>query len=68
METLKYNFTYNDSAKELLDFISNTQLGLYSEDKPILTDIRYRRIDVQENSEAILEAYQEENLLFGITY
>jgi hypothetical protein len=68
METLKYNLTYNDSAKDLLDFLIKTQHGLYSKDKPILTDIRYRRIEVQENSEAILDVNQEENLLFGITY
>lgn len=68
METIKIHYTYNDSAKELLDFINQTQLGLFSKDKPILTDIKYRRIEVQENSESILENNQEENLLFGITY
>jgi hypothetical protein len=68
METIKYNFTYNNSAKELLDFINKTQQGCYSKDKPILTDLKYRRIDVQENSEPIIDSIQEENLLFGITY
>jgi hypothetical protein len=68
MEPIKYNFTYNDSAKELLDFINKTQQGVYSKDKPILSDIRYRRIDIQENSEPIIETIQDENLLFGITY
>ena len=68
METIKYNYTFNNPAKELLDFINNTQEGRYSKGKPILTDIRYRRIDVQETSDEIAEANQEENLLYGITY
>lgn len=68
METIKYKFTYNESAKELLDFINKTEQGCFSKEKPILTDIKFRRIDIQENSESILDINQEDNLLFGITY
>ena len=68
METIKFNFTYNKSAKDLLEFINKTQEGCYSKDKPIITDIKYRRVNVQENSDSFIEASQDEILLFGITY
>jgi hypothetical protein len=68
METIKYTFTYNDAAKDLLDFINKTEQGCYTKEKPILTDVKFRRIDIQENSEIIPESQIEENLLFGITY
>jgi hypothetical protein len=68
METIKYNLTYNDAAKELLDFINKTEQGCYTKEKPILTDVKFRRIDIQENSEIPTDHILEENLLFGITY
>lgn len=68
METLKYKITHNKASRELLEFIEKTKEGKYTKDKPIVSDIAFKRIEIQEQNESInLDNLEEENLLFGIT-
>ena len=66
-EPLKIKVDFSDSAKDILHFITETQEGKYTELKPDLTQIAYKRfyIEEQDNSNPF-DNENEENLLLGI--
>lgn len=60
---VKVDFEENDSSTPLLEFIKETQKGKYTEHKPEIESITYKRIQTLEFD------YEEENevILFGIS-
>lgn len=67
MGTVK--ISYDKSAKDLMNFIKQVKEGVYTKGKPIITDISFLRMEIQEQNESFdNEIQEEENLLFGITY
>lgn len=71
MENLiKINVDFNNEAMTpLLSFIEDTQNGKFTEEKPIIANMRYTRMNIQEQGlfELLNENNQEELLLFGIS-
>lgn len=58
----------NETTKTLLDFISDTQEGKYTQEKPDLTQITYKRLQIQEQdkSHSLEDDNNNEMLLFGL--
>ncbi|HEX5153798.1 MAG TPA: hypothetical protein VFW07_20265 [Parafilimonas sp.] len=58
----------NETTKALLNFISDTQEGKYTQEKPDLTQITYRRLQIQEQDKnhSLEDDLSNEMLLFGI--
>lgn len=54
------------NTKALLDFITETQEGKYTDEKPDLKQITYKRLDIQEKDFSQLTE-ESEVLLFGIS-
>ena len=69
-ETLKIKVDFNvETAKVLLNFIEETQDGKYSGKKPDLTQITYKRLQIQEQDKShYIEDNSDEILLFGVSY
>jgi len=58
----------NKEAKALLHFISETQAGKYTSQKPESTQITYRRLVIQEHDSTLsVDGHSEEVILFGIS-
>ena len=58
-----------DSTKALLNFITETQEGKYTEQKPDVAHFTYRRLQVQEQDESEkFDDGNDESLLFGVSY
>lgn len=58
-----------ETTKALLNFITDTQEGKYTEKKPDLTQITYKRLQVQEqDSTHFVDDGNNEVLLFGVSY
>lgn len=56
-------------TKELLQFITETQEGNYTEQKPDLSQITYKRLQIQEqDTNHVTDNPQDEVILFGISY
>lgn len=56
-------------AGELMKFVIDTQEGKYTKAKPILTQVTYKRMLIeQEDCTAELEDSEANVLLFGISY
>lgn len=66
-EPLKIRVDFSDTAKAILHFITETQEGKYTELKPDLTQIPYKRLHIEEqdNSDPFTGEI-EENLLLGV--
>ncbi len=55
-----------ENTKALLDFITETQEGKYTDEKPDLKQITYKRMNIQEQDFS-QSADNNEILLFGIS-
>lgn len=59
----------SETTKALLNFISDTQEGKYTEQKPDLTQITYKRLQIQEQDFShFVDDNTNEVLLFGVSY
>lgn len=63
---IKVDFN-NDETKALLNFITETQEGKFTEEKPDLTQIIYKRLEIQEQEQLYSGEEMERQLLFGIS-
>lgn len=57
----------DEKTQELMQFIEDARQGKFTSQKPILTDIVYRRIEIQEQESNHL-AEEPQVLLFGLSY
>ncbi len=59
----------NENTKGLLKFISETQEGKFTTKKPELSQVTFRRLEIQEQDRsAFTDDVPEDQLLFGISY
>lgn len=59
----------NANTKELLKFITETQEGKFTAQKPDLTQVTFMRYEIQEQDKThIVDDNQDEVILFGVTY
>lgn len=66
-EKLKIKVDFDgETTKALLDFITETQEGKYTEEKPDLKQITYKRMNIQEQDFS-QSSDNNEILLFGIS-
>ncbi|OQP62804.1 hypothetical protein A3860_26185 [Niastella vici] len=68
-EPLKIKVDFSSEGKALLHFITETQEGKYTAIKPDLTQIKYKRLKIQEreNSDSF-DNENEGNLLLGLSF
>ena len=66
---LKINVDFEGKvADELMSFVIDTQEGKYTKGKPVLTQVTYKRMVIeQEDCTAEFEDNEENVLLFGIS-
>jgi hypothetical protein len=57
-----------ETTKVLLNFITETQEGKYTEKKPDLVQITYKRLQIQEQDKSHAIDENDEILLFGVSY
>lgn len=62
--TLKIKIEFDDKTKSLLNFISDTQEGKYTQEAPDIQSVTYKRMEIQEQE----ETHDNEILLFGLGY
>lgn len=69
-EPLKIKVDFDDEkTKTLLQFITETQEGKYTEQKPDLTQVTYKRLEIQEQDKShSFDDNNDEILLFGVSY
>lgn len=69
-EPLKIKVDFDgETTKTLLQFITDTQEGKYTEKKPDLTQITYKRLQIQEQDKShSIDDRNDEILLFGVSY
>jgi hypothetical protein len=68
-EPLKIKVDFSDTAKAILHFITDTQEGKYTELKPDLSQITYKRIQIQgEDNSNPFNNEEEDNLLLGLSF
>lgn len=69
-EILKIKIDFDsETTIAILNFITDTQEGKYTEKKPDLTQITYKRLQIQEQDEFHpIDDSNNENLLFGVSY
>lgn len=66
-EPLKVKVDFSGEAKAILQFITETQEGNYTAIKPDLSQITYKRLQIQEQDNGdSFDIENEENLLLGI--
>ena len=59
----------NENINALLNFINETREGKYTPQKPDLTQIKFKRLEIQEQDAAhSVDDNNEEIVLFGISY
>ena len=64
----KINVKYDNNNKAILEFVKDTKEGKYTENKPVVVDFTYQRLDIQEQNESIdTEEYHDNSYLFGIS-
>lgn len=59
--------SFDEKIQDLLQFIEDARDGKFTDQKPILTDIAYTRIEIQEQESEHL-AEEPQALLFGLSY
>lgn len=65
---IKVNFD-GETTKALLNFITETQEGKYTSQKPDLTQITYKRLQIQEQDKThSIDINNDDTLLFGVSY
>ncbi|OAV72810.1 hypothetical protein Barb6_00796 [Bacteroidales bacterium Barb6] len=62
--TMKIKIDFDDKTKAILSFINDTQEGKYTEKKPDIQSITYKRLEIQEQE----STYDNGTLLFGLTF
>lgn len=69
-EILKIKVDFDgETTKALLNFITETQEGKYTSQKPDLTQITYKRLEIQEQDKThSIDNNNDEVLLFGVSY
>jgi hypothetical protein len=68
-ETLRIKIDFDGETKTLLNFITETQEGKYTEKKPDVTQITYKRLQIQEQDKThSIDDNNDEALLFGVSY
>ncbi|MEP7265696.1 MAG: hypothetical protein ABI772_14420 [Bacteroidota bacterium] len=69
-EILKIKVDFdNAKAQALLQFISETQDGKYTIQKPDLTQVTYKRLEIQEQDKThSIDDNSEDVVLFGVRY
>lgn len=69
-EPLKIKVDFDgETTKALLDFITETQDGRYTQKKPDLAQITYKRLQIQEQDKShSIDDNNDEILLFGVSY
>lgn len=69
-EPLKIKVDFEGATtKVLLNFITETQEGKYTEQKPDLTQVTYKRLQIQEQDKShTIDDSNDEILLFGVSY
>lgn len=69
-ETLKIRVDFDgETTKTLLKFITETQEGKYTEKKPEVAQITYKRLQIQEQDKThSVDENNDEILLFGVSY
>ena len=69
-EPLKIKIDFDNSeTKGLLQFITETQEGKYTTQKPDLTQVTYKRLDIQEQDKIhSVDEIADEVILFGVSY
>lgn len=69
-KTLKVKVDFGaEATKVLLNFISDTKEGKYTEKKPDLSQITYKRLQIQEQDTChSIDENSDEILLFGVSY
>ncbi|MBU4486968.1 MAG: hypothetical protein KKD38_08575 [Candidatus Delongbacteria bacterium] len=58
----------NKSTRVLLKFLNETIEGKYTVNKPVLVDIKFRRINIQVQDENFEPVNYDENFLYGRYY
>lgn len=59
----------NEKANELLNFINETREGKYTAQKPDLTQLKFQRLEIQEQDKNhSVDDNNEEIVLFGISH
>ncbi|GEM_PF-3485201 len=68
-ELLKIKVDFDgETTRVLLNFITETQEGKYTENKPDLSQIRFRRLEIQEQDKSnFVDDSNDDNLLFGVS-
>lgn len=69
-EILKIKVDFDgETTKALLNFITETQEGKYTSQKPNLTQVTYKRLQVQEQDKFhSVDTTNDDILLFGVSY
>lgn len=66
-EKLQTNFDFEGKiADDLMSFIIDTQDGKYTKKKPLVTQITYKRVEIEDDAMSDFEDCNE-NVLFGIS-
>jgi len=68
--TLKIKVDFDgEETKSLLQFISDTQEGKFTAKKPDLTQVTYKRLEIQEQDMLYQsQTGEDEIILYGISY
>lgn len=64
---LKVNVDFEGKvADELMNFVIDTQEGKYTKEKPVLTQVTYKRMEIEQE---VFTSFDDtdENILFGIS-
>lgn len=67
-EPLKIKVDFDSNANAILQFISETQEGKYTEIKPDPTQITHKRLRNHEQDSSDLFDIDNENLLLGLSF
>ena len=69
-ESLKIKVDFdNEETKAILQFITETQEGKYTVQKPDLTQVTYKRLEIQEQDKSqSMDDVEDEIILYGIGY
>lgn len=68
IDPMKVKVEFESEASEaLLKFITDTQEGKYTEIKPDLTQVTYKRLQIQEQDSAEISEGGDEGLLYGVS-
>jgi hypothetical protein len=69
-DTLKFKVDFDsEETKSLLQFISDTQEGKYTDHKPDITQVTFKRLEIQEqNKSHQAETTDDVIILYGTNY